>query len=879
MPDQTVVAVGPDGTPIEVPKAGVQSLQQSGGHVMSAAEAQAARRGIELKQKLGGAEGLVAPLAAGAARGLSVGTSDEAILSAAEAIGGHEAREAARQRLNDYQEYAPAASVGGELAGIVGGTLMGDEAALGSLPRAIGRLGAGAERVAARGVGRGILSRGVGLATEGAVYGAGSAVSESTLKDQALTKEALIGGAAHGAAGALVVGGLLHGGGAVLRRAAKVPGAAYEALAGRAFGEAAPGVGREIAPLAEKAGAQSAFDTPASAAIKVGTRGDAEKASQLGDIWKNRQVAFNDAAERVEGHARDVTNAITEQQAASRVTDMATFGDAKTNHMAKLVDRARFDEQANAVRAWATEGQARLADMVGDPNSGLTTAAVKRWDGHIQRIEKALASQDSGLLFKAADDAKRFLGREAQFGRSPFGKSEASRAFDSLYQGDTGLMRVLEHEAWGKAGEAQKAVNAATHDWIGTGQRFRQKFTAQYGDTAGAPDFVGNSEAVSSFMGRLTKASNDLDAQALRDAIQARRSFLNATESSYDHGPAAKSAISKERAALDAMERTFDKASKEAALINQVKRLQSEEQAQRIGGFLGLAADTVTKPVTTLHRIAQLEAHTQSVLGKLSGGTRSLIGGPPAPAQAGLAAPKGSGKGFFSTLLDGASGAAGRAGAVEEPKRAQYQRRAEALTRLQANPQMVADRVGDAIGPYAQVAPKVSAGATATVMAGLAFLASKLPPSRQDPYSLQPQTQTKSRASDAEVARFMRYAQAVDDPLIVLKEAKKGTLTRDHVEAVKEVYPRLYEEMRGEVLRTVVDSRSPLPYSARIQLGILLDIPTDKTLSPDFLTAIQATFSSDEKAGAESPPPTLSRDVNVAGDLQTATQQAVSRAQ
>jgi hypothetical protein len=217
--------------------------------------------------------------------------------------------------------------------------------------------------------------------------------------------------------------------------------------------------------------------------------------------------------------------------------------------------------------------------------------------------------------------------------------------------------------------------------------------------------------------------------------------------------------------------------------------------------------------------------------------------------------------------------------ALSGNKRSDYQKVAAQVTAASANPVATSDRIAKSVGQFGDHSPKVAASAIATTMRGLAFLYDKLPPSRQDQYSLQPHLEKPLRTSDAEASKFMRYAQAVDDPLIVLREAKTGTLSRDHVEAVKAVYPDLYEEMRGQVMRTLIDSKSPLPYGRRIQLGILLDIPTDKTLSPEFLTAIQATYTSEEQAGAESPPPSLERPLNVAGTEQTAMQQAAGRVQ
>lgn len=237
-----------------------------------------------------------------------------------------------------------------------------------------------------------------------------------------------------------------------------------------------------------------------------------------------------------------------------------------------------------------------------------------------------------------------------------------------------------------------------------------------------------------------------------------------------------------------------------------------------------------------------------------------------------------------SSVADGVHTVADRARAGAAPlgirltgdRRGDYVKLSDVITSAVANPIATTDKISRSLGDLGEHSPATATAVVTTTLRGLDFLASKLPPSRQDQFSLQPQLQPKTRASDAELSRFMRYAQAVDDPLIVLREAKSGMLTRDHVEAVQTVYPKLYDEIRGSVMRQLVNSKSELPYARRIQLGILLDIPTDKTLSPAFQKAIQATFSADP-AGAESPPPT-SAAPDVASSMQTATQMAMEHA-
>jgi hypothetical protein len=198
-----------------------------------------------------------------------------------------------------------------------------------------------------------------------------------------------------------------------------------------------------------------------------------------------------------------------------------------------------------------------------------------------------------------------------------------------------------------------------------------------------------------------------------------------------------------------------------------------------------------------------------------------------------------------------------------------------AVTKTASNPMAVTAKVAAALGPEAGRSPKLAAAATQMMLGDIAFLQSKIPPPRQDPFTLQPHLQPKTRASDGEKVDFMRYAEALDDPLVMLKRAKNGTLTPATVEAVKERRPLLYDEMRQEVMRSLVDSKSQLPYGRRIALGILLDLPTDASLAPDFVQALQATYAAPDSAAEEPPSPQLSR-LDVASTLMTGTQSATS---
>jgi hypothetical protein len=866
---------------------------------MGAAEARQAQREADLTSKyghgLGALEGTFAPLLAGAARGLSIGTSDSALIGAARSLGGDAAGEAMRQRLLDYQEFGSVASTGGELGAIGLAAALGDEAALSGATRAVGRLGLGAERLAAGALGEGSLARGAGVlargAVEGGVYGAGGAVSESALHDTPLTAEALVGGASHGALGGMVATGLTEGALSGLRalRGVKPSAAGYEGLAAATYGEAAPGVGKVAAedaaatnPYRTTGPRGGVYDTAADAYIGNPLNAPSQQ-EKLAETWANRERVFSKHAETVENASRDFSQSLDEVLQRGNATDVNTFGEAKKVKMAGLVDQARFVQQSDATINWLADAQKVINDLNENPLTKMTLTARNQWDGHMSAVAKAIESGQGARVNSALDDMKRFLGRQSGFGRSEWGLTGAQREFDRLYKGDRdggiGLQQLLESEVWGKkAADAQKYINASTHQMLSDGENFTSKFTKQRATPHGRPEYAADTRAVDSFMNQLTSPANDFDARSVDAYIQARKGYLDAVSTHYDYGAAGAKNIAAERKALGRMEQVVKQTTKDVSLANQVRGALQEEHSRGIGGAIGAVFDIASKPYTTLQRLAQIEGHTRSVVEKLTGRTKALVseGGTKAAAEK----PSRTSPGFFSALLGGmgkvASKGAPGIGAVGS--RVAFEEKAEALGAVAGNPAMVTERIGQALGPLGSAAPKTTQAATMIALKGLDYLASKLPPSRMDQYSLQPQLQVKNRASDAEISSFMRSAEAIDDPLIVLREAKAGTLTRDHVEAVKNVYPALYDRMRAEVMTSVVDSKTELPYSKRIQLGILLDIPTDKTLSPDFVRAIQATYSDADKAGVESPPQNVAPP-DIAGSAQTATQQAVERAQ
>ncbi len=148
------------------------------------------------------------------------------------------------------------------------------------------------------------------------------------------------------------------------------------------------------------------------------------------------------------------------------------------------------------------------------------------------------------------------------------------------------------------------------------------------------------------------------------------------------------------------------------------------------------------------------------------------------------------------------------------------------------------ERIGQAFAGIHEAAPKVATLLGAAAARNVAFLASKAPKSAVPYATLTPQFE-KPRLSDSAVASFARTYRAWDKPETVLDDMAKGAITREGIEVLRECYPKLYREAQEQALTQLADLKTPLSYEKRIQLGLMLAIPSDPSLDPSFVATMQ----------------------------------------
>jgi hypothetical protein len=168
----------------------------------------------------------------------------------------------------------------------------------------------------------------------------------------------------------------------------------------------------------------------------------------------------------------------------------------------------------------------------------------------------------------------------------------------------------------------------------------------------------------------------------------------------------------------------------------------------------------------------------------------------------------------------------------------------ERLSELNSNPDRLAIIAGEQTEGFEEVAPEMTQAYQMKLLNGVQYLYQSMPKSKA---GANPFKKQKYQPSDLELAKFERKAQIVLDPFSALSELEKGTLTRDHVEALKTVYPKMYEILVSRITQYAAENESEIPYAARNRLSLLLGVPLDESVNPGSVQNLQKTYQKEKE--------------------------------
>ena len=697
-----------------------------------------------------------------------------------------------------------------------------------------------------------VLASAAAGAAEGAVYGGGRALGDAALADEELGAEVALAGAAQGAAVGALIGGAFPIVGAAARRAASAASSKASAIIAKR------GTAEAMEDALAKGAADAVGDAPGPTArmlgraIHLATGADENAAAQfLSNTARGkrlRQISAN-ADALTDNHVRSLTKSVDRfAEGAEALEDITRLG-TKSKRLAAKLKNTDIQAALDAGSQWFDDldGVAGgLKKVSKDIRAGSTPGQLSAVSARYRKAMVDAAEKGDGAgVFWALDRAKRDLGKvwknvDKRRGILPLDDSHIS-AIEALYMGRQGfeegandlignvrgVREILEDATvWGEApAEAQRRANAAWHEFLQKNKAFSKKFEGTYGTdgtVSGRPMYESDPRKLQGFLKDLGNATNVKDEQLFHEAVSLRERLASEIGELYDLTPRETSALKKLGESADAMRGTFDDA---AELSDAVKLRAAAEVASQaglanrivLGGGRGLIA-------------------TREIMDRASDGIAGRVN---RAKNAVLKRAKGL-----------PSGAQTRAAVRETARIATAS--GPILAAAYARSRKILEQEPEAPNTVANESPGHAAAMVAKQQQILAYLAERDPEASaapKTPYG----AKRRVLVSEGEQRRFVETVEAARNPMGVIDDVARGVVRPVAVRTVRDLYPRLYQDLSNAVAEGLAELKEPPPYSSRVEIGTLFDIVSDPSLHPQNLARMQTTYAPDQ--GEEAAPP------------------------
>lgn len=184
--------------------------------------------------------------------------------------------------------------------------------------------------------------------------------------------------------------------------------------------------------------------------------------------------------------------------------------------------------------------------------------------------------------------------------------------------------------------------------------------------------------------------------------------------------------------------------------------------------------------------------------------------------------------------------------AANMPAKADRDKLDTIIAKLQDAPNKVFEMQNGHVGHYLSAH---QAGLTEVSTRALAYLQTLKP----RPFKASPLDQ-EIPPGKAEIARYERALDIAQQPAIIMKHIKDGTLQHSDMQDLGSMYPGLYKNMAAKLTNEMTDAVSRgehIPYKTRMSMSLFLGQPLDSTMAPTSIQTAQATYL--PKPGANQP--------------------------
>lgn len=823
-----------------------------------------------------------------------------------EQLAGEEYRENMEGRAELHDE---AATVGG-IAGVVAPALVTGGAGLGA--KILQNTGAGiaaraGESIAAKAVGRGIVAetaaKAAGYGVEGALLGSGHVLAETILRDKELSAEAFIAGAKEGGFWGASAGGAT----ALLSRGTKWAKSSYDK---------AQAAAADVKTLAaeQKAAAKAAeADAKALAKLKL----EQERHINRVGMEELRQKGRLQVVEARTGAKKEIIDAATaaklealEAQAAAK-KDFAGF---TTEQRLKLEEYRQAGKESLA--QIGSEARLKLADKATEKAIAQAEARVAVSRAKLEGISERLAAEQERtaraklIMEGRLQIADTYTGGWKRAAESR--EAVAASKLDAAGLGADARTRVGLADALVKSGRSDagilveeliparmrtpKAIDAAKSDVVVQAARMQsttERLVQQADELmmvnpAAAEELrilrdvaAETSPAVEAWSQKATSGADDFAEgfRTIRNAEQAQHDLAQAMRQQAGGMPTpeldlitkgmddavgktdeiTETALAKQiNAASEATPANANAADATGALgvidtMAMVGGLPNADDIPVIGpvlgaylkfraahGVLGKLGVRLPGPVG---RIAQIGAEVQN---KASDVVTALVTHAPTAARVVERSSPSLASTLSRPLWEPLEAEASHKPAGKYDPMSAYKKRLEELDRAMGDPDGTRQKIQESI----PAPPTVAAAVADTEMRKLEYLHSLVSTDPRAPTI----TGRRAEPNRVEVNRFAEAKSAVENPVESIKDFIDGHVGPAVVDAVKAVFPRLYQSMQEQMVEKLSELDGDVAYPRLVRAALVFDLPLSHATTPQYANARQAEYAAQAQAAPQPNP-------------------------
>lgn len=175
--------------------------------------------------------------------------------------------------------------------------------------------------------------------------------------------------------------------------------------------------------------------------------------------------------------------------------------------------------------------------------------------------------------------------------------------------------------------------------------------------------------------------------------------------------------------------------------------------------------------------------------------------------------------------------------APKEAPAKEFERRVQEVAAAAADKPRASAVVLAKTSPIAEHMPNVRAAIADTSSRAVTYLQAHIPEGRVEQFSATPQLD-KPSVSDIQRQQFLDRARTVSNPLSAVADFSKGKASREQIEALRVVYPKIYAQLSQKVDDELASRKAPVPYQKVIQLSSILGRPLSASQDPAFILAL-----------------------------------------